>query len=102
MLDKFPDEETGAKFDTGKPDYSILEKSFLDSVSYVLMHGEKKYGRDNWKKGLEFNRLFAACCRHLFQYKDESKTDSESGLNHLAHAACNIMFMIYLEKNKIE
>lgn len=98
--DKFPDEETGKKFDAGKPDYSMIEKSFMDEVSKVMMYGKEKYGRNNWKKGLEWNRLFAAACRHLFQAKDESKLDDESKLRHLAHCACNLMFMIYLENQE--
>ena len=48
-----------------KPDYSIIPKSFMDAVSYCLMSGALKYGRDNYKLGHESNTLTAAACRHL-------------------------------------
>ena len=48
-----------------KPDYSLIPKSFMDAVSYVMMAGQFKYLRDNYKKGHTSNQLTAAAGRHL-------------------------------------
>jgi len=71
-------------------------------LAEVLTYGAKKYGADNWQKGIEHSRLFAACLRHLYAYKSGESIDPESGLSHLGHALCNIVFLIWMADNKPE
>ncbi len=42
--------DAGQKYDTGKPDYSLLPFEALEQVVRVLDFGAAKYGRDNWKR----------------------------------------------------
>lgn len=48
---------------------------------------------------LDYHTLIPALFRHLYKHFNISKTDEETGLPHLAHAACNIR-MIQLIKEK--
>lgn len=62
-------------------------------VTRVLMFGAKKYADRNWEKGIKFSRLFASAKRHLIANARGEKLDPESGLPHIAHAACNIVMI---------
>jgi hypothetical protein len=87
-------EKEGIKFDSEKPDYSLIPPRALDDLVRVLSFGAAKYDRDNWKEleDLE-NRYFAAAQRHMWQWKRGEILDNESGLPHLAHAATCLFFL---------
>lgn len=89
------------KYDSGKPDLSMIPYEFLEEVALVLMHGEKTYGRDNWTIGSNWNRAFSAAGRHMFKWWAGEDRDPESGLSHLAHAACNLMFLTHYRRNNV-
>lgn len=80
----------GTKHDDGKPDLAILPKAFLDQTAEVMMFGAAKYGRSNYKKGLEVTRTLSAALRHIYAYLDKEDNDQESGLSHLGHAAASL------------
>jgi hypothetical protein len=89
----------GIKNDSEKPQMALLPFDSLEEVARVLTFGARKYSPDNWRKvpeGLE--RYESAMLRHLAAYHRGEAVDQESGLSHLAHAACCILFMIYFEK----
>ena len=89
----------GKKFDGGKPPVDLLPKKALIEIAKVLGFGAKKYDPWNWKGGFKWSRLEAATLRHLFAYAEGEDIDAESGLPHLAHAGCCILFLLthYLE-----
>lgn len=95
-------EEKGKKFDVGKPELSLLPKEALEEISKVLSFGASKYGRNNWKKGIEYTRLLDASLRHLYAYSEKQDNDPESGISHVAHAACNLLFILWQEAHKKE
>ena len=86
-----------AKFDTGKPHPSYVPKALIEAVMYVREYGNKKYkDPDNWRM-VEANRYHEALLRHILAiWNDPYVKDPESGLFHLAHAACNIAFLLEL------
>ena len=48
---------------------------------------------------MPISRYFSAAQRHLLAWNDGEDNDPESGLPHLAHASCNLMFMLYHTKH---
>lgn len=86
------------KNDCIKPPLGILAdvKKALEDVSYVMEHGAEKYSRCNWKKVDDTERYISASLRHILSYK-EDKTDEDSGLPHLAHAICSLLFVLELD-----
>lgn len=96
------------KHDDGKADWSLVPWSALEEIIKVLQFGAKKYnepgqGPDtwNWTKGAGLGkwRTLSAIFRHLTAYAKGQTYDEESGLNHLAHAGCGILFLLHYHKN---
>ena len=84
----------GRKFDGGKLEYGLLPPLALEEVVKVLTFGAQKYDRDNWQVVPESKRrYFDALQRHVWAWKKGEQMDSESGIHHLAHAMCCLMFL---------
>lgn len=60
----------------------------------VLQFGATKYGERNWEKGIHYSRLYSAAIRHLNAWFEGEDSDKETGLSHLAHATCCILFLL--------
>jgi hypothetical protein len=91
--------EKGMKFDNGKLDYTLVPWDGMDEVVKVLEFGAKKYARDNWKKVENADtRYLAAAFRHLIHHNNGEAADPETGISHLAHATCCMLFLLALEK----
>lgn len=78
----------------------LLDPDALEGLARVLEFGAKKYSRNNWRGGISYSRLIAACLRHIFAILRGEYIDSESGLPHVDHAACCIMFLSHFMKNR--
>lgn len=92
----------GLKYDTGKLRWDLLPLDCIEDVVKILTFGSEKYGPNNWQQVEDAeDRYFAALMRHLAASRTGEKTDPESGLSHLSHVACNIVFLMWLEKHKV-
>ena len=84
----------GRKFDGGKLEYGLLPPYALEETVKVLTFGAQKYERNNWIHVDDgHRRYFDALQRHLWAWKRGEQLDPESGLHHLAHAMCCLMFL---------
>jgi len=92
--------EGGVKHDSDKPQMNLLPPLALEEVAQILTFGAKKYGSHNWRGGMKWSRLTAATLRHLFAFIRGEDLDPESGRSHIAHAACNLMFLLEFIKLK--
>jgi hypothetical protein len=90
----------GVKFDNGKPPMDLIPYDSLVEIAKVLGYGEKKYATANWAHGIKQRRLLSAAMRHIGQFNSGEDVDSETGISHLAHAACNLIFAIWMQKNR--
>lgn len=83
------------KFDAGKLRYDLIPPKAIKALAEVLTYGANKYADNSWKQVKPFNdRYYAALMRHLMAWREGELKDSESGLPHLAHALCNVMFLL--------
>lgn len=89
------------KYDTGKAPFELLPGPALEAIAEVLGFGKKKYDAWNWAKGFDWSRLLGAALRHLFAWARGEAKDPESGLSHLAHAGCCILFLLSHEICKL-
>lgn len=94
--------DKGLKYDSNKHQLDLLPPLALDDVAAVLSFGAKKYERGNYRKGLQYSRLIAAALRHIMAFNNGENNDKESGLNHIAHAACCLLFLLEMQKLKPE
>jgi hypothetical protein len=82
------------KADAGKLPLELVPTRPLEAVAAVLAFGARKYAANNWRKGLAFSRVYAAVLRHLFAWWRGEDNDPETGLSHLAHARCELDFLL--------
>jgi len=91
-------------------DQGVPLRAFKSTMD-VLEFGAKKYpacaadkavdaqGRPtpesagNWAKGMPWSVCLSCALSHLFSFAGGEAVDSESGLSHLAHAMCNLLFL---------
>lgn len=87
------------KADKGKPKISLVPLQILTDVARVREFALKKYKSANSWKNVEIERYRDAMLRHMIAYIENPKgVDSESGLPHLSHLACNVAFLCEMEK----
>jgi len=93
---------TAVKYDDGKLDWSLMPWDSVEEILKVLEFGKIKYASWNWSsgEGFKYSRVFNSLVRHLFAWFRGEDKDPESGLSHLAHAGCNIIFLLYFVKHK--
>lgn len=91
-----------AKSDAGKPRLALVSPYLIEAVGTVRTYGTEKYGDpDNWRH-VDPARYRDALMRHLCAYlKDPDGVDSESGLPHLWHLACNVNFLIEMQSCEV-
>lgn len=89
-----PDTEQGKHFDQGKPPLALLSRLALEDTAHVLAFGAEKYEPHNWRKGISWTSIMNSALRHLMAFNDGEDLDPESGLSHLAHAMCDVMFLL--------
>jgi hypothetical protein len=81
--------------DEGKPPLAMLPWDALNEVAMVQLYGEKKY-KDfhNYRKGMRVCKNLSCALRHITKWIMGQDNDPESGLSHLAHAACRLLFLL--------
>ena len=90
---------TGRKDDKDKNRLDLIEPAFIEGVGEVLTHGAQKYSANSWQNVEDAeNRYYAALLRHILAWRAGEAVDKESGLSHLKHAACNLMFLLHFEQ----
>lgn len=90
--------EEALKFDNGKLPMDLLDPEWMEGVAQVLQFGAQKYAAHNWRKGMEWSRLYAAIQRHLNAFAKGWEYDDETGLSHLLHASCGLMFLYEMQR----
>jgi hypothetical protein len=93
---------TALKFDGDKLPLNLLSTEAMNQTAAVLAFGAQKYSQNNWRKGFAWSRPLAAAMRHITAFNDGEDCDPESGLSHLAHAACCLMFLLEFQKTHPE
>ena len=103
QLEAWPSSQNEAvKHDDGKPDWSLVPFESLEGMVKVLEFGAQKYAGWNWTTngGFPYMRVMRSCLRHLFAWSRGEDIDPESGLSHIHHAMCNLLFISHYIGNK--
>jgi hypothetical protein len=85
----------GIKHDDGKLPLELLPLDAVEEIAKVLQFGAKKYAPNNWRGGFVYGRVFGALLRHLFSWWRGEDKDPETGLSPLAHAGCDVLFLLH-------
>jgi hypothetical protein len=98
---RMTDPNTGAQKGIKLERFDLMPPDALEEIARVYGWGASKYADRNWEKGYNWGWSFAACMRHLWAYWRGEDLDSESGLNHLAHAGWHILTLLTYVIRKI-
>jgi hypothetical protein len=93
---------SGARYNGGKPDLSLIPLCTLEEEAMVWMYGKDKYAAWNWTKGMPWSVPLACALRHLSAWQRGEDIDLESGYHHLAHVMCNIRMLMLYSKTYLE
>jgi hypothetical protein len=96
------DKGSGARYISGKVDFSLLPLCTLEDECRVWEYGKRKYAAWNWAKGMPWSVAFACMMRHMSAWQRGEENDQESGLPHIAHAMCNLRMLTLYAKTYTE
>lgn len=91
----------GRKDDGGKAPHHLIAPEIQDALAAVLDFGARKYAPRNWEKGMAWSRPFSALMRHMWAWWRGEHCDPETGMSHLHHAACCLMFLVAYEARSV-
>jgi hypothetical protein len=89
---------TGAqRANADKIRWELMPVAPMRDIAQIWTFGAKKYSDRNWEKGFKWSVPYACMQRHLQAWFAGEDFDAESGMSHLAHAACNLMMLQQFE-----
>jgi hypothetical protein len=94
--------EQAMRFNNGKLPWNLVDLPSFEPMVRVLEFGAKKYAPNNWKKGMPITEIYDSLMRHMIALMSGEDNDPESGLPHIGHIQCNVMFMAHVLKNHPE
>ena len=91
--------ETGAKRNNDADDvrYDLISPHVLESLARTHAEGAKKYGDNNWQKGLPSSDLLNRVYRHLNLWRLGDISE-----DHLGHALWNLGAIVHFLREKPE
>jgi hypothetical protein len=92
----------GLKYDNDKIGVHLLPPGPLLDIARVLDYGATKYAPYNWTKGIKYSRVYGAALRHLWAWYRGEDNDPETGISHLAHAGCCVLFLLQYTSTRKE
>lgn len=94
-------DEPAWKQDGGKARIDLVAPEFITGTAEVLAFGAAKYAERNWEKGMSWGRCFGALMRHMWAWWAGERFDRETGMSHLWHASCCLMFLVAYEAREL-
>ena len=98
---------TSVKHDSNKLRMDLVDPLLDMEVAKILGFGADKYEANNWKTSIGTEdhepfktRVMAAALRHISDYRLGNKIDEDSGMQHLSHAICNLMFILRYDEDE--
>jgi len=67
----------------------------LPDAAAVLDYGARKYAAWNWAKGMDWSICCGCALRHVDAIARGEDVDQESGLPHVGHYLCNLIFLAH-------
>lgn len=92
----------GQKHDAGKTRWDLMPWSSVVEVAQVLTDALGEYEANSWQRVPNARaRYFAATLRHLIDWWEGDEFDKKSHHHHLSHAACNVLFLRWLDSEGV-
>lgn len=91
----------GTRADKGKPELHMIPTEPLIDLARLFMFGAKKYSPNNWKRGMDYSRMYNSALRHMFKFWGGENVDPETGIHHLTAATWNMICLRFFEEYPI-
>lgn len=82
---------------TDKPRYDLISTEGMRRLAIHYTNGGKKYGDNNWQKGMPWSHCLASLMRHVEAYRSGDNSE-----DHLAAISWNAMSLCEYEKTHPE
>lgn len=83
------------RYNEGKVQWSLVDFKSLEPFVRVLEFGKSKYGKDNWKVGMDLDEILDSGLRHMTSLSNGKVYDDETKLMEAGHVIANMMFWMY-------
>jgi hypothetical protein len=90
----------GKRFNKGKSAVEQIPYEAEEEIGMVFLAGEAKYGKNNWRDGLPFTQFIGCAKRHMGKFSKGINLDKETKRNHIAHAATNLIMLLWMIENR--
>lgn len=97
--------EITRKSDAGKTQYRHIMVDMaeqIEALSRVATRGAERYDDRSWQLSTKPVAYLDACYRHLYAYNKGELLDSDSGQQHLIHAAWNLLALAWFTQKTID
>jgi len=96
--------ELAERFNEGKLRWHNFPKFLFRGIAKVAHYGEGKYATYNFLKGAPITQYLDSHDRHMDAFEDPrlSDFDDESKINHLYHAAWNLLVAAFVLETRPE
>ncbi len=87
----------GRRDDGGKPRWDLMPPEIVEVVkvlTWACTREVNPYPARNWEIGMAWSKCFGPMMRHAWKWWAGEDLDPESGLSHMAHVACNAIFLL--------
>jgi hypothetical protein len=93
---------TGAEKGTKIERFDLLPTQALAKIARHFGVGAAKYAPNNWRKGYEWSKSYAALQRHLHAFWGGEDYDEETGSPHLAAAGFHVLTLLtYMDEQPV-
>jgi 5'(3')-deoxyribonucleotidase len=82
------------RYDKGKTQLDLIPPFVIEQLGKVLTFGAEKYDKDNYRKGMKWSKVIGSLMRHINAFRAGEDFDKETGIYHIAHAMCNLTFLL--------
>lgn len=91
--------ETGAvrSTDADGTRYDLITPIGIRRLAEVYAEGAKKYGVNNWQKGIPYSNLINHALRHIYLFLEGDKSEP-----HIPHAIWNLMTLVHFMETRPE
>lgn len=91
----------GFKDTKGKVQLRLIPYKALAEIAKIREYGINKYGDNEGWKTVPKDLYVEAAARHCMKFLSGEIKDDESGLDHIAHAACSLILALGVEKEEV-
>lgn len=89
------------KHDQGKLRYDLIPAYALEELARVYTIGANKYSDNNWRKGMNWGRVFRALMSHAWKWWRGESHDQDDGQHHLSSVAWCTFTLMEWERTKV-